>query len=114
MKSELKETSLAKIVLQEHDRAREVGKVSKYTLIVEYLKGFESTLDGKHELALKFSDYGGPYLLLSTQNGKDEFISFELLSDTGESLAVIQSYSQLNFIAISNCLTLILKIKRGA
>ena len=76
--------------------------MSKYGLIVEYLKGFERTLDENHELALKFPDYDGSYILLSTQNGKDEFIAFESLSDLGKTFAVIQSYSQLNFAVFSN------------
>ena len=75
--------------------------MSKYDLIVEYLKAFEHTLDGNHELALKFPNYGNSHLLVSTHNGEDEFIAFELLSDFGESLAVIQNYSQLNFAVIS-------------
>lgn len=71
--------------------------MSKYTLIAEYLQGFEKTLDTDHEIALKFPDYGGPFVLLSTRAGKDDFIAFELLSESGEFFTVIQDCSHVNF-----------------
>lgn len=75
--------------------------MSKYSLIKNYLKKFEQTLDENHEMALIFPSYGGPYLLQITETGGDEYIAFEMLSDSGEKLAVIQDYSQLNFSVVS-------------
>ena len=80
--------------------------MSKYTLIVKYLKMFESALDDQHELGLIFPDYGGAYILQSTASGANEFIAFDLLTESGESISVIQNYSQLNF-AIVSCSKLI-------
>lgn len=73
----------------------------KYSLIVEYLKAFEQTLDDNHEVWITFPDYDCSFLLQATENGKDEFIAFELLSKANEYFAVIQHYSQLNFAVFS-------------
>ncbi len=75
--------------------------MSKYTLVVDYLKAFEQTLDDNHEVWLKMPGYNGSFLLLETMTCKDEFIAFELMSDTAEIFSVIQSYSQLNFSVFS-------------
>ncbi len=75
--------------------------MSKYTLIVKYLKAFEAELDENQEMCIKFPDYETSFLLQSTITGGDDFIAFELLSDKGEKISVIQSYSQLNFAITS-------------
>ena len=75
--------------------------MSRYNLIVSYLKGFEQTLDANHEVWVQFPKYDALFLLQSTQTGGDDFIAFELLSENGEIISVIQSYSQLNFAVFS-------------
>ena len=75
--------------------------MSNYSLIVNYLKAFEQTLDDNHEVWITFPDYNSSFLLSATLTGGDMFIAFELLSDDGKSCSVIQNYSQLNFAVFS-------------
>ena len=75
--------------------------MSKYALIVLYLKDFEQTLDDNHEVWITFPEYGGPFFLKSTINGGNEFIAFELLTENNTRLTVLQNYSQLNFALLS-------------
>ena len=70
---------------------------SKYTHIVGYLRIFEQCLDDNHEIALKFPQYGDPFPLLVTRGGGDEFILFELGTSDGDTFAIVQNYSQINF-----------------
>lgn len=74
---------------------------SRYKLIVEYLKAFEQKLDDTQEIALKFPDYDGQFLLLSTMSGGEDFIAFELQNTDGSKFSIIQNYSQLNFAIVS-------------
>ena len=71
--------------------------MSKYSLIVEFLKGFESTLDDNHEVWLQFPGYNTTFKILETMTGEDEFLTLHLVSGTGEHFSLIQSYSALNF-----------------
>lgn len=48
-------------------------------------------------MALTFPEYGGPFVLYQTRSGADDFIAFELLSDSGENFTVIQDCSHVNF-----------------
>ena len=75
--------------------------MSKYLLVVQYLKAFERSLDDNHEVWLKMSGYDGSFMLLETMTHEEEFIAFKLLSNTGELFSVIQSYQQLNFAVFS-------------
>ena len=79
--------------------------MSKYNFIVKYLKQFEQKLDNGHELWIKFPEYDISFSLQETENGGDEFIAFDLLSEDNEHFAVIQSYSQLNFSVFSKLRT---------
>ena len=71
--------------------------MSKYSLIVDFLKRFEQTLDDNHEVWLKLPGYNNTFKVLETITGDDEFLAFHLLSGTGEHFSLIQSYSTLNF-----------------
>ena len=75
--------------------------MGKYALIVQYLKNFEQTLKDNHELWIKFPEYDCSFSLQATENGDDEFIAFDLLSETNEHFSVVQNYSQLNFAVFS-------------
>lgn len=49
--------------------------MSKYSLIVEFLKGFERTLDDNHEVWLQIPGYNTTFKILETMTGEDEFLS---------------------------------------
>ena len=74
---------------------------SKYRQIVEYLRTFEQHLDNDHEIALRFAQYGGPFPLLVTRSGGEDFILFELATHDNDTFAIVQNYSHLNFAIVS-------------
>ena len=68
-----------------------------YSYIVNMLRIFENSLDNEHEVGIKIPDLSKPYPLAVTRGGNDNFILFELVANNGDTFAVIQNYSQLNF-----------------
>ena len=72
-----------------------------YKHIVEFIRIFEKALDSEHEVGITISPYGGPFPLAVTRGGGDNFILFELVNSNGDTFAVVQNYSHLNFAIVS-------------